>query len=655
MSWNLVDGLLLLVFAFLATGAAMRVLPRPVLPARPPRSVPAPAPAPRLVVSAAAPAGEALPWNFGWAVPLAAATALLLGALTVVPCAGEGCDVGEAVRAVEAQTVYLDRGGVLLAHAGGHRHPAYDEMPPHLLHLAVAVEDRRFWEHPCVDPVGVARAAYSTYLRGRREGASTICMQAARALDREGRMPADGTWSGKLAETLAGVRLLVRTRSRKRVLALYLNSVYLGNSVYPGIGAHGEALEGVEAGAQYYFSKPASRLSLAEAATLVGSIQAPMRYHPVLNPRAARERRDRVLRMLAKQRPEYAARVDSALAEPLRTRVGRPGREQYLARRLDRYVPGGRGAVRTTLNNAVQASAEGEVGTLVRGVLLRGAGPMTANPVSAGVLVMRNDGELLAYACGRPVGKALAGWDPCGNGRIALASTLKVWLVAFALDRGVVREDERLSSISARHGRVHERGEFRRRQCPARALALTVREAFAESNNCLAIVLLAALPADARGDLARMGIPVDPASPATALGTQTLPIPVLLAYVAALTNGGRVPTPVLAAGAPVAAPPVDSLPLGAAAMATTRSLMRDVVSRGTARSARGRLAGLGGFAKTGTNENLDVRIVGGIDGGVVGLVWLGHPRPRPLLRELDAGRMLAPAWARILAVAARQP
>lgn len=566
------------------------------------------------------------------------------------PCTGGECRLGEWMRREEARNTYLDHQGLPLVVSGGYAYRTLGELPRHLVDLAVAVEDRRFYWHPCVDPIGVARAAAAGMLRGRREGGSTICMQAVRGLDRDGVIRRDGTWGGKVAETRLALELFARTGfSRRRVLELYLNRVYLGT------GRAGEPVYGVEAAAWAYFGKPATALTLAESALLVGMIQAPGRYEPGHDANAALGRRNVALRLLVRHDGSYASRASAAAAEPLGYRPGRLPPHMDLAARLDAYVPSGSAGVVTTVDPRTQMAARGEALGLLRAVSRGAYGPYRvgdpANPLSAGVLVMDpRNGAVRAWACGRPGRTGLEGWDICGRGRISLASTQKVWLTLFALDREVAAPDEPLSSVAARAGRAARQAAYTRQFCTPAALRMTVRQAFAVSHNCLAVLLLAALPADALAALRRMGIEADPQRPTTALGTGTISPAMLAAYVGALDNGGVVPTPHLAAGIELATPPVSQLEVGQPAIAAMRTMMRSVVLHGTAVSASPVLVGRPAFAKTGTAENHDVRIVGGIAGGRIALVWLGHPTPRPMLRDMDAGRMLAPAWARILRV-----
>jgi penicillin-binding protein 1A len=147
----------------------------------------------------------------------------------------------------------------------------------------VAIEDRRFWQHGGVDYVGIARAAWKDVTAGRAvEGGSTITQQLVRNLYTGN----EKTFNRKIKEACLAIKLSEKW-SKPRILDEYLNTVYYGNHAY-----------GVEAAAQTYFSKHASRLTLLQAALLAGLPQAPSSYDPFHDAQAALGRRDEVLRAL---------------------------------------------------------------------------------------------------------------------------------------------------------------------------------------------------------------------------------------------------------------------------------------------------------------------------------------------------------------------
>jgi penicillin-binding protein 1A len=147
----------------------------------------------------------------------------------------------------------------------------------------VAIEDKRYWQHGGIDPIGISRAFWADVTQGKVvQGGSTITQQLVRNLY----ISREQTFTRKLREACLAMKLADKW-SRRKILTTYLNQIYYGSQAY-----------GVEAAAQTYFSKPAKKLTLAQAALLAGLPQAPSRYDPFANPRAARVRRKQVLRAM---------------------------------------------------------------------------------------------------------------------------------------------------------------------------------------------------------------------------------------------------------------------------------------------------------------------------------------------------------------------
>lgn len=159
------------------------------------------------------------------------------------------------------------------------------KIAPGVVQALLATEDSRFYEHGGVDWVGVGRAVYVDLThRGRREGASTITMQLARNLF----LSPEPSMKRKVKEAVLAQRI-EKEYSKDKILELYLNQVYFGAGAY-----------GIAAAASLYREKPADKLSAAESALLVGLLQAPSAYSPLVDPKAARTRAEVVLgRMLA--------------------------------------------------------------------------------------------------------------------------------------------------------------------------------------------------------------------------------------------------------------------------------------------------------------------------------------------------------------------
>src|SRR4051812_47303002 len=172
--------------------------------------------------------------------------------------------------------------GSLLANRGetGGRTVALKELPPYLPKAFVAIEDRRFYDHFGIDPVGITRAMMRNVTRrGVAQGGSTLTQQLAKNLF----LTQERTASRKIQEAILAL-WLERKYTKDEILELYLNRVYFGSGAY-----------GVEAAAQRYYGKSARNVSLSEAAVLAGLVQAPSRLAPNRNPQAAQDRAELVI------------------------------------------------------------------------------------------------------------------------------------------------------------------------------------------------------------------------------------------------------------------------------------------------------------------------------------------------------------------------
>ena len=177
-----------------------------------------------------------------------------------------------------------------------------DRIPTHVRQAFISAEDQRFHDHRGFDPIGIARAAYTNWRSGeKRQGASTITQQVTRML----MLSNERSYARKVRELILAVRV-ERELSKRDILEIYLNHVYLGNGAY-----------GVGAAADVYFGKNAEDLTTAEAALLAGLVQGPTRMSPHRNYPAARSRQRYVLSRMAEDGYLTDAQLQAALAEPL--------------------------------------------------------------------------------------------------------------------------------------------------------------------------------------------------------------------------------------------------------------------------------------------------------------------------------------------------
>ncbi|HEX5079904.1 MAG TPA: transglycosylase domain-containing protein, partial [Geminicoccaceae bacterium] len=197
------------------------------------------------------------------------------------------------------QITLLDHKGEVFASLGD-RYGQYlhlDQMSPWLPKAVIAIEDRRFYQHPGIDPLGVLRAFVRNLKEGHVvEGGSTISQQLAKLAF----LTPERSLTRKVKEAL--YTLWIEARFQKdEILEAYLNRLYLGGGAY-----------GVDGAAHQYFDKPASDLTLAESAMIAGLIRAPSRYAPTRNLRLAQRRAAVVLDSMLRDgaiTPEQAAKA----------------------------------------------------------------------------------------------------------------------------------------------------------------------------------------------------------------------------------------------------------------------------------------------------------------------------------------------------------
>jgi len=177
----------------------------------------------------------------------------------------------------------------------------YEEIPPVMKNAILAVEDARFYDHIGIDPIRIIGAAWKNLTTEKVEGGSTLTQQLAKNLF----LSKEQTLRRKVNEWALALQI-ERYYTKNQIMELYANHIFLGANAY-----------GVEAGAETYFGKPAKDLTLGEAALLAGIPKAPSDYSPLNNPARAKERRDLVLDLMAKNGFATQADVDVAKAKPI--------------------------------------------------------------------------------------------------------------------------------------------------------------------------------------------------------------------------------------------------------------------------------------------------------------------------------------------------
>src|SRR5690348_13125302 len=177
----------------------------------------------------------------------------------------------------------------------------YEEIPPVLKNAILAVEDVRFYDHIGIDPIRIMGAAWKNITTDRVEGGSTLTQQLTKNLF----LSKEQTYTRKVNEWILALQI-ERYYTKNQIMELYTNHMFLGANAY-----------GMEAGAETYFGKQAKDLTLGEAALLAGIPKAPSDYSPTANPAKAKDRRDLVLDLMAKNGFVTQAEADEAKAKPI--------------------------------------------------------------------------------------------------------------------------------------------------------------------------------------------------------------------------------------------------------------------------------------------------------------------------------------------------
>ncbi len=359
----------------------------------------------------------------------AALRLLLLGAVGVVAAWAVAVAGGVTLTAPAPTAFITDRDGGFLAQSGHWAGQRVEygfwpvDPPAQVVAATLALEDRRFWSHPGVDPAAVLRALWQ---RGR-SGASTIPMQVARM-----QHPRTRTLWAKAVEAGTALALVARY-GHAAVLAQYFR-----------LAPYGENSHGVAHAAQWYFGQPAADLTVAQAALLSAIPQAPttMALHHDLS-RARARARHALAAMVLSAADRAAALAELARLVPLPA-PRRPA-DLLLALRLARAAPGG-GVVRATIDPAVQRFARRSVTAQLQA--WRGAGAQ-----QAAVMVVRRGGrEVLADIAGE-AGRPGGAID-FSTALRSPGSTLKPFLYALGLDCGALRPEEVMADLPDRAGGI---------------------------------------------------------------------------------------------------------------------------------------------------------------------------------------------------------
>lgn len=516
----------------------------------------------------------------------------------------------------------------------------FEQISTYFKDAVIAVEDHRYYLHPGIDPIGVTRAAVHNLRDRAPQGGSTITQQLARTLF----LSTSRTYGRKVKEAVISV-LLELFLSKKDILQLYMNRVYLGGDVY-----------GVEAMARKAFGKGAADLTLGEAALLAGIIRAPNAYSPWTHLDAARARRGVVLRRMREEKKISREEEEAARQEPIRIRpvapapVARHGYAKEYLRQQFRALFGGDHppdwSVETTFIQEVQDAAEAAVRAGLRrhGIPGLQAALVAIGPQTGNLLAMVGGSDFRATPFNRAT-----------RARRQPGSAFKPFVYAAALERG-------LSPVSLISGlqqvavRAPEGVWIPRDEAAKTHDAMTLREALFESSNAAAVLLQQQIGARPVIALARdLGVTNQPDVPSLALGSGLVsPLDLTAAYAVFPGGGQRVRPRGLVTIRDADGKEVETVHIERDRVISEQaayqmvSMLQDVVRRGTASGVSRQGLPLAVAGKTGTtNGSHDAWFVGFSSAVVVG-VWVGFDEPQTIRAGASGSRMALPIWAEFM-------
>jgi penicillin-binding protein 1A len=513
---------------------------------------------------------------------------------------------------------------------------ALKDLPPYLPKAFIAIEDRRFYSHFGIDPVGILRALVTNVLhRGVSQGGSTLTQQLAKNLF----LTQERTMQRKLQEAELAI-WLERKHSKNEILELYLNRVYFGSGAY-----------GVEAAAQRYFGKSAKNVTIAEAAMLAGLVKSPSRLAPNRNPEGAEQRAQVVLAAMADARFITEAQAQASIGHPaINVKPAGAGTVNYVADWIGEVLDDLVGqidqsiTVETTIDPKLQSVAEAAI-------IDELAAKSVKFNVSQGALVaMTPDGAVRAMVGGRNYSESQ--YNRAVTARRQPGSAFKPFVYLTALEQGLtpdtIRQDAPLEIKGWRpENYTHEYFG-----------AVTLTQALAMSLNTVAVRLgLEVGPKNVVRTAHRLGISskLEP-NASIALGTSEVSVVELVGAYAPFANGGSAVSPHVVTKIKtlegkllyMRQPDERNQVIEPRYVAMMNTMMRETLISGTAKKAE--IPGWTAAGKTGTSQDFRDAWFIGYTANLVTGVWLGNDDSSPT-KKATGGGLPVEVWSRFMRTA----
>jgi len=568
----------------------------------------------------------------------------------------------------ERSTVYDVDGKIYSRLAGANRlKVSLSEVSPYFITAVLAREDVRFYDHKGIDWRGILRALVRDVTSGSaKEGASSITQQLAR-----NSLPLGGrTLSRKILEAMVALRI-ERQFTKQQILELYVNRIYFGNGCY-----------GIETASQAYFGKSASKLNLPEGALLAGLIRSPNRYSPLKNPEGARIQRNVVLDRMVTLKKLSPADAENAKRAKITARPKRLPfiQENYAMDAVQRdlnllltqdQIDNGGLSIYTTLDAAVQNAAQDALEKQLAKIEHQSSfhhptkadyrppengEPDSAMPYIEGALVMIDNasGGIRALVGGRDYAQSKFNRALAPANR-QVGSAFKPFVYTVAFSHGLLPSSA-ISDGPIRPGEIDGAGNW----SPANsdgtyAGIMPCSYGLIHSRNTMSVRVGQSAGFDDLGISQKL-----PHGPASYIGSFETNLKDLTAAYSVFPNAGvrkqayiieRIDNqrhkPIYLAAH------ISSQALDAGATWMTSRLMQEVLTQGTAASARSLGFKLPAAGKTGTtNDYKDAWFVGYTSTLTCG-VWVGFDQPTTIVAHGYGAALALPVWTEVMNKAAQ--
>lgn len=527
---------------------------------------------------------------------------------------------------------FLDKDGRIIASYGDiyGKSIKYNNLPLNLINAVIVTEDKRFFKHYGVDIKGILRAIYVNLKEGRIvQGGSTISQQLAKNLF----LTPERSFTRKLHELILSLWLELRF-TKKQILSIYLNRVYLGSGTY-----------GVQAASEKYFNKKVEELNLYECAVIASLLKAPSRYNPIANKKLSQERASLVLENMAKVKMISRSKANEARTNNKKhSKFTTPPKStryfiDWLLPRVKAHV----GEinedliVRTTLDVKLQKMAEESLNKIT----------MKYPSADQSALVGLNlDGGVISMIGGRDYGDSQ--FNRVTQAKRQPGSAFKLFVYLAGLENGFGPEELVIDS------KINVNGWSPKNYKDKYLGEVSVKEAFSKSINTVAVKISEEIGREKVIKMAKiMGI-TSPIlnSPSLALGTSEVNLLELTAAYDVLANNGKgifvhgIRSIENTNGKNLFTRKIQGPGkiLNSYTVKTMTEMMEETIMNGTGKKAKINRPAAG---KTGTSQSLrDAWFIGFTSNIVVG-VWFGNDDDSPM-KEITGGTAPAVLWSEFM-------